>query len=168
VSIVPEENFETFFVDEFPRLVGFLISLGYGSALAQDCAADAMYRAHEIWCTISHPRAYVRKVATQKAARQVLRDLDGVRRAAAGGWLPPAVSPDPTHVVDARMIREQLLKALPDRQREVMAWTFDGFTPAEIAEALEIPAETVRSHLRHARQKLKTLWKQLTQHEGGA
>jgi RNA polymerase sigma-70 factor (ECF subfamily) len=151
---MPSEGFDAFFADDFPRLVGFLISLGYEPGLAQDVAAETMLKTHERWQEIEQPRA--------------MRDLDGVRRAVEGGWLSPVAGHDPTRIVEARLQREQLLKALPDRQREVMAWTFDDFEPTEIADALGLPPETVRSNLRHAREKLKQLWiEQQQQTEGG-
>ncbi len=166
---MPSDDFDAFFTDDFPRLTGFLITLGYGSGLAQECAAEAMIKAHEKWLELDNPRAWIRKVASNYALRQSMRDIDGVRRAVEGGWLQPATSPDPTRIVEVRMQREELLKSLPDRQREVMAWTLDGFDPTEIADALGLPPDTVRSNLRHARDKLKKQYKQLNPHsEGGA
>jgi RNA polymerase sigma factor (sigma-70 family) len=165
----PSEAFEVFFADDFPRLVGFLITMGYGSGLAQECAAEAMLKAHERWLDLDQPRAWVRKVASRMALQEGTRDVDGVRRAVEGGWAQATLSPDPTRIVEARLQREELLKGLPDRQREVMAWTFDGFEPTEIADALGLPPETVRSNLRHAREKLKKKFKQMNPHsEGGA
>jgi len=37
----------------------------------------------------------------------------------------------------------------------VMAWYYDGFATAEIATMVNRPEATVRSHLRHARQRLQ-------------
>jgi RNA polymerase sigma-70 factor (ECF subfamily) len=48
----------------------------------------------------------------------------------------------------------RLLKHLPPRQRQVLAWTFDGYTPSEIAEELAINSEAVRSSLKLARRTL--------------
>jgi DNA-binding CsgD family transcriptional regulator len=48
-----------------------------------------------------------------------------------------------------------LLSALPGLQRRVMALTFDGYTPAEIADLLESNPNTVRVSLHRARSKLK-------------
>jgi RNA polymerase sigma factor (sigma-70 family) len=44
-----------------------------------------------------------------------------------------------------------------DRQREVLVWTYDGATPAEIAEELGMKPATVRSTLRNARVQLRRL-----------
>ncbi|MDI5975470.1 RNA polymerase sigma factor [Amycolatopsis magusensis] len=129
-----------------------MISLGFGSGLAEDPAAEAMLKAHTKWCELHQPRAWVRTTAKRHAQKYVIRDLDGVRRAVRSGWLPPAEGRDPRPQVEAQLVREQLLKVLPDRQREVMAWTFDGFEPTEIAEAMGLSPDTVRSNLRHARE----------------
>ncbi|MFY1698586.1 sigma factor-like helix-turn-helix DNA-binding protein [Solwaraspora sp. WMMA2101] len=48
----------------------------------------------------------------------------------------------------------RLLAILPWRQRQVMAWTFDGYQPQEIAVELEITPEAVRASLKLARRAL--------------
>jgi RNA polymerase sigma-70 factor (ECF subfamily) len=37
----------------------------------------------------------------------------------------------------------------------ILAWSLDGFTPAQIAQALRIAPATVRSNLRHVRERLR-------------
>ena len=49
-----------------------------------------------------------------------------------------------------------MLDLLPLRQRQVMAWTLDGYTPAQIADELQITAEAARSSLKKARRTLAT------------
>jgi RNA polymerase sigma-70 factor (ECF subfamily) len=44
-----------------------------------------------------------------------------------------------------------------DRQRQILAWTYDGATPAEIAAELGMHPATVRSTLRNARAALRRL-----------
>jgi RNA polymerase sigma-70 factor (ECF subfamily) len=170
----PCEDFDAFFAEEFPRVVAFLYRIFYGQAgngFVEDCAVDALLEAYSRWGKLVNPRAYIRTVAKRKLRDMILRDLDGVRRAVTGGWLAPEVSRDPTRLVEAAIEQQELLKHLPDRQREVMAWTMDDFTPQEIADELGMSPETVRSTLRHARDKLKQLYKQQLDprgNEGGA
>jgi len=166
---MPCEDFDEFFLDDFPRLIGFVCSLGFPPALAEDAAAEAMYKARERWDRLEQPRPWVRTTAKHHAQRQLIRDIDGVRRAVQGGWLPSPEGHNPMGLVEAQLLRDELLGELPDRQREVMAWTFDGFEPAEIAQQMNESPETVRSNLRHAREKLKQLYRtQLgTAREGG-
>jgi RNA polymerase sigma factor (sigma-70 family) len=48
----------------------------------------------------------------------------------------------------------QLLERLAPRQRQVMAWIYDGSSLGETAEELGMKVSTVRSTLRHARAAL--------------
>jgi RNA polymerase sigma-70 factor (ECF subfamily) len=50
----------------------------------------------------------------------------------------------------------RVLSSLPSRQRQVIAWTMEGYKPAEIAEQLHIDPQTVRSNLRNARRAIAT------------
>ncbi|MEV6832118.1 RNA polymerase sigma factor [Amycolatopsis sp. NPDC051102] len=163
-------DFEAFFADDHPRLVGFLIRLGYPLAIAEESAAETMFKAHKKWAVIEHPKAWVRKVASREAMNQSIRETEDRRRSAESSWLLHETGDDSTGSVDAQLLRDQLLQSLPgDRQREIMAWTFDGFEPTEIANALGIEPESARSSLRYARAKIKKRWDQLNQHtEGGA
>jgi RNA polymerase sigma-70 factor (ECF subfamily) len=43
----------------------------------------------------------------------------------------------------------------PAKQRQVMAWHVDGFSPAEIASALDVDPAAVRQNLAKARGNLK-------------
>jgi RNA polymerase sigma-70 factor (ECF subfamily) len=47
------------------------------------------------------------------------------------------------------------IRRLPPRQRQVMAWTLYEYRPAEIADELRLPADTVRANLYQARNTLK-------------
>nr|WP_305257089.1 sigma factor-like helix-turn-helix DNA-binding protein [Streptomyces sp. NBS 14/10] len=44
---------------------------------------------------------------------------------------------------------------LPVRQREVMAWTLDGYRPQEIAQIIGITPEAARKNLERGRALLK-------------
>ena len=49
------------------------------------------------------------------------------------------------------------LAALPPKQREVMAWCIDGYSPAEIAGELGADPAAVRQNLAKARKNLKQM-----------
>ncbi len=77
------------------------------------------------------------------------------RTAAKRAWVPEQHrSPFVSFAAEAESVM-QMLRTLPLEQREVMAWTIDGYTPSQIAAATNREAATVRSHLRHARTSLK-------------
>lgn len=153
------DAFDDFFRHEFGPLVGFLRRAGFEPKLAEDSAAEAMTRAYERWATINSPARWVRQTAHRVACGQVVRDREGVRRAIAGGFTVFA-----HHDVDVAGIRDErnelleLLDQLPDQQRQVVALHLEGFNTTEISEHLEVCRATVRSNLRHARERLKALY----------
>jgi RNA polymerase sigma factor (sigma-70 family) len=69
---------------------------------------------------------------------------------------PSSLSPPPTNVQAWEQVHEvlRLLDSLPPRQRQVMALTLAGYTPAEIASELDMTSEAIRSRLIRARRTL--------------
>lgn len=57
---------------------------------------------------------------------------------------------------EARAVLDALA-ALPLRQRQVMAWCIDGYSPAEIASELGADPAAVRQNLAKARKNLKRM-----------
>jgi DNA-directed RNA polymerase specialized sigma24 family protein len=60
--------------------------------------------------------------------------------------------PDAIEEWETRHDTLPMLRSLPPRQRQVLAWSLAGFTPGDIAEHLDLPADTVRANLRKARR----------------
>jgi RNA polymerase sigma-70 factor (ECF subfamily) len=59
---------------------------------------------------------------------------------------------------DAARVVRALLESLPEDQRLVLVLSdLEGWTAPEIAQALELPVNTVYSRLRTARQKLEAV-----------
>jgi DNA-directed RNA polymerase specialized sigma24 family protein len=144
------DEFDAFFRADFPPLVAFLCKAGFEVGTARDVAAEAMLHALEAWPTVEDPRAWVRR-----AAGRLLEAADPGLRAE---WAPardPRDDEELTALVGRHARLIDLLTALPGRQRLVLAWSLDGFTPAQIAEALRIAPATVRSNLRHVRERLR-------------
>ncbi|WP_394613090.1 RNA polymerase sigma factor [Lentzea sp. JNUCC 0626] len=151
-------DFDEFFRHEFGRLVAFLVKMNFDRATSEDAAVDAMIGVRGNWATIDCASAWVRKAAYHNALKASQRSREGVKRAIFGGWLnsPNDHSAEDTlaAVVEQPQV-EYLLAKLPERQRLVLAWHLDSFTNAEIAEALDMSLATVRSTLRHAKDRLK-------------
>ena len=95
-------------------------------------------------------------------ARNLVR-ADSGRRLVALGETTPAADPSPATRVEQAELRERLLGALaqiPEQHREVvLLHDLEGWKHREIAERLGLPEGTVRSHLHHARRRLRRILK---------
>jgi RNA polymerase sigma-70 factor (ECF subfamily) len=143
-----------------PDLVAFMMWLGADVHEAENVAQEAMLRAYKGWETIEHPRAWVRTVASREHFR---------RRLACHEDPTPEVRNIPQSDADAAVISQEqarvlaLLGRLPLRQRQIMAWVYDGYTPKEIAGILGMEPNAARASLHKAREALKAYLAQ----EGG-
>ena len=105
------------------------------------------------WTTIRVPLAWARRVASRALARRIARVVeDPVDDLPHASPLLPEQSGLSNW--EQRHDSLRLLALLPLRQRQVMAWTLDGYTPAEIAEELQISPGAVRANLHKARRSL--------------
>lgn len=146
-----DRSFDGFYRLFIAHLVAFLVWQGAGLADAADLAQEAMIDAYRSWQEIEHPRAWVKRVASRKHARRIAQ----VERPAE----PEAISLLLRDEIDVSEWEDRhevlrLLNKRPPRQRQVLAWTCDGYTPAEIAAELAISSEAVRSSLARARRSL--------------
>ena len=147
-------TFESAYRTERSKLIRYLMSLGVGPHQADDAAHVAFARAWDQWSTIRHPRAWLYKVALREACRP----QTGRREIPAGDALPDAAAaPDTADLIIMREEVEQLratLATLPHRQRQVMALTIAGFSPAEIARELGCDPAAVRQNQVRVRDNL--------------
>lgn len=145
-----EQEFASFYREHIRRLIAYLIYRGASADLAAELTQEAMTAAYKHWRKITSPRAYVWKVAD----RAFTRTRHAPEEPVAEVPEPPVVLPHPdeAEVWLGKQQAIEVLRALPSRQRQVLALTIDGWTPAEIAELLVIPSPAVRSNLRKARR----------------
>ncbi|RKN05397.1 RNA polymerase sigma factor [Streptomyces radicis] len=145
------EEFSAFYRATVPGLVGFLVNQGATLSVAADVAQETLIKAYQRWSDLDNPRAWAHRVAS----RALIRRIAEVREE------PVERVPEPTSLLprpDAAAeweTRHDILRALvqlPYRQRQVMAWTLGGYTPAEIAEELGMTPEAVRASLLKARR----------------
>ncbi|MEV4755452.1 RNA polymerase sigma factor [Micromonospora sp. NPDC049559] len=145
------KDFPDYYREDFARLIRFLITQGASLAEAEDVAQETMKAALLVWPTIDHPQAWTRLVARRtlwRGRRQSLRERELMLRHGRLDEVTEAIfDTEVCHVL-------QLLNRLPVEQRDVMAWTIDGYTPNEIASRTGQKPATVRSHLRYARRQL--------------
>jgi RNA polymerase sigma factor (sigma-70 family) len=148
---VVDEEFSAFYRATIRRLVGFLINHGAALPVAADIAQDTMFKAYRCWTELNQPSAWVHTVASRALARRIADVRED----------PVAEVPEPTSLLprpeaaaewETRHDVLGMLRSLPWRQRQVLAWTLDGYSPSEIAEELGLSPEAVRSSLRKARR----------------
>jgi RNA polymerase sigma-70 factor (ECF subfamily) len=72
-----------------------------------------------------------------------------------------AYDPETRHIFD-------MVRSLPEAQRQVMAWTIDGFEPREIATATGQPVGNVRVNLHHARRAMERMLEAYDNSKGGS
>jgi RNA polymerase sigma factor (sigma-70 family) len=153
-ATVADAEFAAFYRAEMSAVVRHVMNQGAGEQEAVDAAQTAFVQAYQVWETISHPRAWLRTVATRAFLRsrpwnrEIPADSSMIEGAAAGLVIGKVeFSTEEQAVLEA-------LAGLPHRQREAMAWHFDGFTPTEIAEMLGTSPAAVRQSLARARRNL--------------
>jgi RNA polymerase sigma factor (sigma-70 family) len=107
-----------------------------------------------VWPTIQYPHAWLRRVAQRAYYRRVVREFPVESTPDRPGPLPTARAAE-LHD-EARTVHAALAR-LPSKQRQVMAWYVDGYSPAEIAAELGADPAAVRQNLAKARKNLKRL-----------
>lgn len=154
-----KEEFAAFYRDRLPALVVFLRYLGARREDALDVAQETMRKAWQGWDEIDDPPAWCRVVASRdfcdRATSREARNssLDELDRRGRGP--SPLASAEALEEVESRHDLLRLIADLPPRQRQVLAWTYNGAAPREIADALGMRSSSVRSTLRHARAALR-------------
>ena len=146
-------EFREFYRGFVTTLVAFLMWQGARLADATDIAQDTLIKAYQRWSEIEHPKAWTRTVASRALARHIASiDEDSIEQLCErSSLLPPSINLE-TWEQQHEVLR--VLNSLPPRQRQVMAWTLEGYTPTEIAAELQIAAGTVRANLMKARRSL--------------
>jgi RNA polymerase sigma factor (sigma-70 family) len=144
-------SFEAFYRKEMAALIRFMRRYGADVYSAADAVQDAFTEAYPQWEAIGEPRAWLRLVACRIYYRRRLRETpveDVPDR--------PMIYQDPVEAREQSHRVFEALAALPERQRQVMAWHLDGYGHAEIAGLLGISQAAVRQNLSRARRALKS------------
>ena len=147
------QDFIQFYREFVPQLVRFLMFQGARLEDAADIAQETMRIASQRWAGLGYPYTWARVVASRAWVR---KEIERGRETVVAEVQDSALLRDPTVVEEweAEHHALSLIAQLPPRQRQVMAWTYDGYSPAEIAVVLRIDPAAVRSTLRRARRAL--------------
>ena len=160
VSAFPqEEQFADFYRSSVPRIMAYLMYRGASSSEAADATQEAMTRLLSRWTSVAHPYTWTRTTARHVYVEHLRRREDIVT-----GDVPDLPDIQVAKDIDDMINRHSLitlLNQLPTMQRTIMALSLDGDSPVEIAEELKISPATVRSNLRHARHRVRSLMSEL-------
>lgn len=148
--------FEEWYDRDWDALVVFAIRLGAGQEHAKDLVQNACAEVWKRWAAICHPSSYARK----SIGRAYWMSVSNVERQSAYGVPEDLPAPEDPSIGEIEFKdQEQMIFAvirdLPPRQREVIAWSIDGYQPNEIAGEIGITAEAVRKSLCDARKALR-------------
>jgi RNA polymerase sigma-70 factor (ECF subfamily) len=153
-----EQPFVVFYDSELPKVVRFLMKLGASPTEAAESAQAAMVEAWLNWTTISEPgnapAAWVRTVAKRAFFRSAARPETPTEKLPE---LPILAADTVLEISERTRFAHELLAKLPYRQREVMAWTADGFGDDRIAVELGTTRAAIRKSRQRARDTLKML-----------
>lgn len=147
--------FAKFYIMFMPLLVRFLRWHGAMFPDAADIAQETMAQLYQYWPDVRDAKAWTRRVAARRlgrliadASREHPVDDTGLNQEHTCQLL----TADEILAIEQHHDVVRLLDTLPSRQRQVLAWTLEGYTPSEIAEELRLTPEAVRANLYKARR----------------
>lgn len=147
-------TFDEFLAAELDGLRRYAAVLTGDRQQAHDVLADALVKANTRWSRIGamvHPLAYVRRMVTSTFTSERRRWSVRMIRPTRTGELPEQPLPDPTAEIDDRAHMQELLAALPARQRAAIVLRYYlGLDNAQIATELGITAGAVRTAISRA------------------
>lgn len=130
---------------------------------AEDVTQDAFVYAIERIDECRHPDrfgAWLLQIVRSRS-RNAVRDRKPGRVVPLDNVDPASGGASPARDAERSDLRERLLRALrelpEDRREVVLLHDLEGWTHREIAERMDLPQGTVRSHLHHARRRLREL-----------
>jgi DNA-directed RNA polymerase specialized sigma24 family protein len=148
-----DDDFAAFYRVEAEFLVRFLLGVGASVPDAVDAAGRAFTEVHARWEQLTDPRTYLRRIAINELDALPTDPYPGGPSAFRGSWATEFIE----HACQQEDIRRLLtaLRALPRREREILAWHRDGYTAGDTAEVLGINLSTVQAGLRAAIDALR-------------
>jgi len=149
-----QEDFESFYARERKPVVGLAFVLSGSRSGAEDLAQDAFLTAYKQWDTVGaydNPGAWVRRVVANRSVSTIRRrtaEAKALVRIGGSTFVVPELSPD-------AMATWAAVRRLPTRQAQAIALRYyDGSSVSDIARILDCSQNTVKTHLRRARQTL--------------
>ncbi|MFI5877680.1 sigma-70 family RNA polymerase sigma factor [Streptomyces sp. NPDC051445] len=138
------------------RLVAIGITAGGSREQAEDAVQEALVTAMKQRDSIRNPHAWFRPVIRHKVLDEARKWHNRLWRPRLDSELPLPAS-CPSEQREAVLAVLGAIRRLPTRQRLVIQLQAQELTSKEIAAELGMEESTVRSHLRHARNRLRLL-----------
>lgn len=149
------ESFESFYRREFAGVVALAYVLSGSRSVAEDLAQEAFVAAHKRWSDVvafDNPAAWVRKVVSNMAVSALRRRIAEAKALVRLGTQPTPVI---TFVAAEHLEVWAAVRALPRRQAQAVALHYlEGWSLADIGDALGCAEGTVKQHLHRARRTL--------------
>jgi RNA polymerase sigma-70 factor (sigma-E family) len=150
------DGFDHWFRGLHPAVHATVERLLGSRAAADDIVAEAFVRALVRWSRISrldHRDAWLFRVATNLAIDVLRRRPPRPDTTAAG----TGAAPDGAAAVELRLLLTPALRRLSRRQRETVVLRYLGqMSEREVADALDLPVGTVKTHLRRGLNALRS------------
>ena len=158
----PPDPLETLYQDHAPALFRFLIRLTGNEAEVKDILQDVFVRLAGSPGTLKNvdsPRAYLfrmaHRLAIDRMRREQTRQHYDERSRQEREMQSSSQAPDPDEAWRRKLLGDSL-SALPCEQKAVVLLKiWEGLTFAQVAEVLDIPADTAASRYRYALDKLR-------------
>ena len=157
-----DEALEQLYAAHWRSLVRLSVLLLRDQGAAEEVVQDAFVAVHGRWSRLRDPDkalAYLRQAVVNRS-RSALRHRGVVERYAARQAPPPDAAPadDDVSAAGRRTAVLDAMRALPDRQREVLALRYYlDLSEAEIADALGIARGSVKAHASRGAATLRSL-----------
>lgn len=156
VTAIPlHMEFASFYERELSPVIGLAFVLSGSRSGAEDLAQEAFTKAYMRWQTVGsydNPGAWVRRVVANASVSQVRRrkaEAKALARISRSRFTVPDMSPDAVATWAA-------VRNLPKRQAQVIALRYyDRSSIADIGRILGCSENTVKTHLRRAKQALE-------------
>lgn len=152
VVVVAPASFDDFYRREHARVVGLAYVLCGRRSVAEELAQEAFLATYRRWTEIEEPAAWVRRVVANRATSTLRRRSSEARAMVQLRLRRDDPAPE-LATGDDELWAE--VRRLPRRQAQALALRYvDGASVAEVAAALGVSENTVKTHLSRGKQTL--------------